>query len=214
MTEQDRIRIKKAISMQTLTVASCSDDGEVRQSVVAAVHQHHTAHKAILSVSTEGGLRATVTEDHSLFLFDSSKPISTQTSALRVGDLVAVVHGGLLMGDRVVSIADQPREDTTFDLSVPGDENFVLSNGMLAHNSYSISGVSLDIDKSSKYLSLKENFEGQHEKMLDQAKSSIKIVKGLQQPRYGIGISSALGPYSRVGVQSRRNYISGGGSWV
>ena len=80
--------------------------------------------------------------------------------------------------------------------------------------SYSISGVSLDIDKSSKYLSLKENFEGQHEKMLDQAKSSIKIVKGLQQPRYGIGISSALGPYSRVGVQSRRNYISGGGSWV
>lgn len=80
--------------------------------------------------------------------------------------------------------------------------------------SYSISGVSLDIDKSSKYLALKENFEGQHEKMLDQAKSSIKIVKGLQQPRYGIGISSALGPYSRVGVQSRRNYISGGGSWV
>lgn len=80
--------------------------------------------------------------------------------------------------------------------------------------SYSISGVSLEIDKSSKYLSLKENFEGQHEKMLDQAKSSIKIVKGLQQPRYGIGISSALGPYSRVGVQSRRNYISGGGSWV
>ena len=207
MTEQDRIRIKKAISTQTLTVASCSDKGEVRRSVVAAVHQHHTAHKAILSVSTEGGLRATATEDHSLFLFDNSKPISTQTSALRVGDLVAVVHGGLLMGDRVVSIADQPREDTTFDLSVPGDENFVLSNGMLAHNSYSISGVSLDIDKSSKYLSLKE-------KMLDQAKSSIKIVKGLQQPRYGIGISSALGPYSRVGVQSRRNYISGGGSWV
>jgi hypothetical protein len=74
---------------------------------------------------------------------------------------------------------------------------------------YSVSGVSLSIDKSSKYESMKNNFWGEFDKGLELAKRSIKIVKGLQQPRYGIGISSALGPYSRPGIQSRRNYVSG-----
>jgi hypothetical protein len=78
---------------------------------------------------------------------------------------------------------------------------------------YSISGVSLDIDKSSKYMSMKENLESSYDKLKEDAKSTIKILKGLKQPRFGIGISSALGPYSKVGVQSRRNYVSGGGTW-
>ena len=74
---------------------------------------------------------------------------------------------------------------------------------------YSVSGVSLDIEKSSKYEAMKNNFIGEFEKSRELAKRSIKIVKGLQQPRYGIGISSALGPHSRPGIQSRRNYVSG-----
>jgi hypothetical protein len=63
-------------------------------------------------------------------------------------------------------------------------------------------------------MSMKENLEQEFDKLKDLAKQSIKIVKGLKQPRYGIGISAALGPFSRVGVQSRRNYVSGaGGGW-
>lgn len=90
-----------------------------------------------------------------------------------------------------------------------------LACGALALNwiadefDYSISGVSLSIEKSSKYQSMKESFENEYDKVLDLTKRSIKIIKGLRQPRYGIGISSALGPYSRPGVQSRRNFISG-----
>jgi len=79
---------------------------------------------------------------------------------------------------------------------------------------YSVSGVSLSIEKSGKYQGMKENFISEYDKLKDQAKRSIKILKGLKQPRYGIGISSALGPYSRPGVQSRRNYVSGfRGGW-
>lgn len=74
---------------------------------------------------------------------------------------------------------------------------------------YSVSGVSLSIDKSSKYEAMKSSFWEEFDKGLDLAKRSIKIVKGLQQPRYGVGISSALGPYSRPGIQSRRNYVGG-----
>lgn len=95
-----------------------------------------------------------------------------------------------------------------------------LACGALALNwivdeyDYSISGVSLNLDKSSKYQSMKESFETEYDKILEQAKRSIKIAIGLKQPRYGIGISSALGPYSRPGVQSRRNFVSGfRGGW-
>lgn len=80
--------------------------------------------------------------------------------------------------------------------------------------SYSVSGVSLDLEKSSKYMAMKENYETEFDKALEQAKRSIKIIKGVKQPRFGIGISSALGPFNRVGVQSRSNYINGGGYWT
>jgi hypothetical protein len=89
----------------------------------------------------------------------------------------------------------------------------VTMNWIADEFDYSISGVSLSLEKSSKYQGMKENFENEFDKLKEQAKRSIKIVKGLQQPRYGIGISSALGPFSRQGVQSRRNYVSSGGGW-
>jgi hypothetical protein len=80
--------------------------------------------------------------------------------------------------------------------------------------SYSISGVSLDIEKSSKYQSMKDEYMNQYDKLVEAAKRSIKIIKGLRQFRYGVGISSAMGPLSRPGVQSRRNWVSSGSpSW-
>lgn len=80
---------------------------------------------------------------------------------------------------------------------------------------YSISGVSLSIDKSSKYMSIKDEFIAEYDKLVEAAKRSIKIVKGLRQFRYGVGITSALGPLSRPGIQSRRNFIESGsvGTW-
>jgi hypothetical protein len=76
---------------------------------------------------------------------------------------------------------------------------------------YSISGVSLSIERSSKYESMKRNFYEEADKSRDLAQRSIKIIKGLKQARYGVGISSALGPYSKPGTQSRRNFAGGGG---
>jgi hypothetical protein len=75
---------------------------------------------------------------------------------------------------------------------------------------YSISGVSLDLEKSSKYQSMADAFVAEYDKLVEQNKLSIKIIKGLRQFRYGVGISSALGPMSRPGVQSRRNMLSAG----
>jgi hypothetical protein len=90
----------------------------------------------------------------------------------------------------------------------------MTANWVLNEFSYSISGISLDIEKSSKYQALGEMFGGEKDKMFEAAKDSIKIIKGLKQFKFGIGIQSALGPLTRPGIQSRRNLITGGGpSW-
>ena len=71
-----------------------------------------------------------------------------------------------------------------------------------------ISGVGLTIEKSSKYISLKENFEASYQSQVEAHKEfGVRYIVGVRQPRYNIGVTSALGPYSRQGVQNRRNYI-------
>jgi len=72
---------------------------------------------------------------------------------------------------------------------------------------YSIGGVSLSIEKSSKYESLKSNAEGQLDKATEAKQRTVKVIRGLQQPRYGIGIRSAFGPRVGRGVLSPRNFI-------
>jgi hypothetical protein len=73
---------------------------------------------------------------------------------------------------------------------------------------YSIGGVSLNIDKSSKYQGMSEKFDSEFQTQIDRYKDfGVKVIMGIQQPRYGIGIASALGPYSGRGVQNRRNFI-------
>lgn len=73
--------------------------------------------------------------------------------------------------------------------------------------SYSIGGVSLDIDKSSKYESLKNNAESQLDKMLEAKTRTVKIIRGLKQSRYAQGLSSSLGPYVQSGIASPKNYL-------
>ena len=93
---------------------------------------------------------------------------------------------------------------------------FAISlNWILNEFSYSISGVSLDLEKSSKYQAVKDEFISEYDKVVEAAKQSIKIIVGLRQFRYGIGISSALGPLTRPGIQSRRSMIESGsvGTW-
>jgi very-short-patch-repair endonuclease len=216
---QERIReinkekIKKSFFNGTLEVQAMVNKSEKLEWVpVSNFMQHNTSQKKMFRISTEIN-SIEVTEDHSLFLWDTKEPIKTKD--LKVGDKIV----GLEFSDKFEPIEIVQKEEIepqnkTYDFSVPAAENFVLDSGILAHNSYSISGVSLDIEKSSKYEAMKDNFLAEWEKSRELIKRSIKIIKGLNQPRYGIGISSSLGPFSRPGTQSRRNFASGSrGGW-
>lgn len=71
---------------------------------------------------------------------------------------------------------------------------------------YSIGGVSLSIEKSSKYEAAYQSMTDQFDKQIEKAKATVKIIRGLQQPRFGMGVRSAFGPYVGAGVLTPRKF--------
>lgn len=72
---------------------------------------------------------------------------------------------------------------------------------------YSIGGISLSIEKSSKYESLKQNAESQLDKATEAKARTVKFIRGLQQPKFGFGVRSSFGPNVGRGVLSPRSFV-------
>jgi very-short-patch-repair endonuclease len=183
----------------------CNKDIKPLWVPISDVMRHHTPHKKMVKVYTELGF-VVVTEDHSLFDWLSKEPV--RASEIKEGSLIVGLPWAQFEPVKIIKIEEALPEEHTYDVSVPGSENAVLDSGILVHNSYSISGISLDLEKSSKYQAIKDEFVNEYDKLVEQNKASIKIIKGLRQYKFGIGVTSALGPLSRPGVQSRRNLLS------
>jgi hypothetical protein len=198
-------RIKAAYTAGTLKVRSVEGRSAV-EAVVSAVLRHSTPNKPIYRVCV-GSASVSVTGDHSLFGLREGALVPVRVDSLMVGSSLVVVRDGVVGLERVESILMLPPVDHTYDLSVPGPQNFVLSNGVLAHNSYSIGGVSLDLEKSSKYEGAFQSLSDQFDKQLENTKATVNIIKGLQQPRFGMGLRSAFGPYVGRGVLSPQKFI-------
>lgn len=204
MDDQTRQSIRDAFHQGHLTVQAVDADGRAGWFPIKDVMRHHVPHKQAIKVTLEGGSSVTVTEDHSLFV-----GLTPTTAAdLYPGVQVTTVQEGVVGSDVVVSLTPASHTGEMYDLCVPGPESFVLANGILAHNSYSIGGVSLDLDKSSKYEGAYQAAVDQFDKNLEKAKQTVNIIKGLQQPKYGTGIRSSFGPYSGKGVLSPRKFVS------
>jgi len=85
---------------------------------------------------------------------------------------------------------------------------FALATNWVADEfSYSIGGISLDINKSSQYESLKQNAEGQVDKAAEYKARTVKFIRGLQQPRFGFGVRSSFGPSVGRGILSPRSFL-------
>jgi len=208
MTPEIKDAIRKAFLAGGLkTQAVDPKTGEVSLHVVSAVLKHHTPMKTIVRTTLADGSHVETTEDHSLFYREGPGIREVEAGSLLPGDPIVIVKDSCVDTVEALTVERLPANEFTYDLSVPGPQNFMLSNGILAHNSYSIGGVSLDIERSSKYESLKSNAEGQFEKATEAKARTVKFIRGLQQPKYGIGIRSAFGPRVGRGVMSPRNFI-------
>lgn len=206
MNSETKERLRAAYRRGDLQVRAVRG-GNTEWCKVAAVLQHSTGHKRAFRVRTQLGMEVEATEDHSLFLYRAGEIVEVAARDLAVGESLAVVWHGELRGDGVATLEEIPALTTSYDLSVPGPENFVLSNGLVAHNSYSIGGVSLDLDKSSKYEAAANNFKDLFDSQLEKAKATVKIIRGLQQPRFGVGIRSSFGPYAGRGVLTPQKFV-------
>ena len=81
------------------------------------------------------------------------------------------------------------------------------ANWIVDEFDYSIGGISLNLDKSSRYDGLKSSAEGLWSQAVEMKARTTKFIRGLQQPKYGIGIRSAFGPHVGTGVLSPRNFL-------
>lgn len=207
-----REKIKQAIKDDDLKVKSVDpESGKVENKRIKDVMRHDIPDdKDIVRVSLENGDDVIATEDHSLFTLSNQRNKAIQAieaSELRAGESLVYVEDNTARPAEIASVTVSEPRDYMYDLSVEDNENFVLESGILAHNSYSIGGISLDIDKSSKYESLKSNAEDQFQKMLEAKERTVNITKGLKQSRYGVGVRSSFGPSTSQGVMTPRKYL-------
>jgi hypothetical protein len=73
---------------------------------------------------------------------------------------------------------------------------------------YSIGGINLDIEKSSKYQSLKDSAQAQFDKATEQKQITTKIMKGLQQSKFNSGLKTAFGPKVGRGVLTPSSFFA------
>lgn len=81
------------------------------------------------------------------------------------------------------------------------------ANWIVDEFDYSIGGISLNIDRSSKYEGLKSSAESMWQASVEAKARTTKFMAGLSQPKYGIGIRSSFGPHVGRGVLSPRNFL-------
>jgi len=72
---------------------------------------------------------------------------------------------------------------------------------------YSIGGVSLNIEKSSKYQSMMNDAQNRFKEFVENAKATVKVAVGLKHSRFGIGIRSSFGPSVGRGALTPRRFI-------
>lgn len=85
--------------------------------------------------------------------------------------------------------------------------NAISLNWIADEFSYSIGGVSLDIEKSAKYQSMASDAQSRFTDFVTQAKETVKVIRGLKQSRYGIGIRSSFGPSVGRGALTPRRFL-------
>ena len=85
--------------------------------------------------------------------------------------------------------------------------NALALNWIADEFNYSIGGVSLDIEKSAKYQGMANDAQSRFAEQVVAAKETVKIVRGLQQSRYGIGIRSSFGPSVGRGALTPRRFL-------
>lgn len=127
-------KIKDAFKNKQLFVKSSSEDKKVEWKLINDVLKHNIKDEKVYYVKTESKKEIRVTGSHSLFVIENNKIKATKTKDLK--DKLVIVENENVIEEKIVIKEITKYEQFMYDLSVENNHNFVISNGILAHNSY------------------------------------------------------------------------------
>lgn len=126
--------------------------------------------------------------------------------ALDWWNMMPPMTSGVNTIDRLVT--EQPAWRTAVQWQAIVHACFALSTNWVADEfDYSIGGISLSIEKSSKYQGLMDSASQQFDKAAEAKTRTVRFMRGLQQSKYGMGVKSAFGPHTGRGILSPRNFV-------
>ncbi len=108
---------------------------------LTAVHRHVPASK-IVKTTLKDGRSIVTTSDHSLFTLTNDGNVEEISPASRPDKIItayftgwesSIINSGIAMSD-VAHIKEVSTPEYVYDVSVQDNENFVLANGIVAHN--------------------------------------------------------------------------------
>jgi hypothetical protein len=131
----DKSCLKKAFEENKIRIKSVSKNGTVEYKQVTDVTRHYSFYKNIHEIILENNKKIIVTEDHSLFVFENGE-IKIVKPKDYPKEIIFIENDSITLVKIVFNEIIEKRE-FMFDLSVKDNENFVLTSGILAHNSFS-----------------------------------------------------------------------------
>lgn len=133
LSTKSKSRIKKSFEQANLKILSSDQNGNICYKTITDVLRHYCPEKRCLKIKL--GLKSiVVTEDHSLFSIKTNK-IFPIKATLNLSQVVVRNNKKCIL-KKVKAKQDHSRK-YMYDLSVSENENFFLTSGFLAHNSFS-----------------------------------------------------------------------------
>ena len=130
----DKSSIKKAFKEGKIKIKSVDENGVVEYKKVTDVLKHSSLTKKIYKITLKNKKEIIVTEDHSLFTIENDK-LKTVCAKDNPSKIVYIENDKIELID-VEENKEVEQREYMYDLSVDDNENFVLTTGILAHNSF------------------------------------------------------------------------------
>jgi hypothetical protein len=134
LSESIKSKIRSSFKEKSLEIVSSDKSGVVTKKKILDVYQHFCPYKKVFKIKTENK-QIVVTEDHSLYVLNSNSELE-EIKPNKCLKEIAVLEEKIY-NEKVFEVSEQESRDYMYDLSVEKNENFFLTNGILAHNSFS-----------------------------------------------------------------------------
>jgi len=133
LSRRTKNSIKESFKNSCLLIQSSDKNGKISYKKILNVYRHFCPHKKNFLIKSKK-VSITVTEDHSLYSIQDNKLIEIKPS-LELHQVVMNFADQCCL--RNVQVKETKSKKYMYDLSVEENENFFLTNGFLAHNSFS-----------------------------------------------------------------------------